>query len=280
MYCRARRGAAADGRQMARLVAKRRLAEGIFRVDVEAPHVARAALPGQFVMVRVDEKGERFPLTIFRADGPIVSLVFQVVGVSTRKLAAVPVGGDIANIAGPLGRPTHIERFGVTAVVAGGVGAAMIHAVAAALKAAGNRVLAVTGARSAGMVVLEKEMREVSDELVVCTDDGSYGRRGVVTEALAELMEATNVDRVFAAGPVPMMKAVVEVCNRFEVPVTVSLNPIMVDGTGMCGGCRVHVGGKVRFACVDGPDFDGTQVDFDELMLRLGMYRGMEERGG
>jgi len=260
---------------------KRRLGPDVFRMELVYPKLARKARPGQFVIVRASEDGERIPLTIADADPEAgsITLIFQVVGKSTTLLARMEPGDEVLDVVGPLGVPTEIERFGRVLCVGGGIGAAPLYPVAKALKAAGNAVTSILGGRSKNLVILENEFRAISDAVVVTTDDGSYGRKGFVTDALKDLLGAgERFDRAWAIGPVPMMKAVCDVTRGAGIPTVVSLNPIMVDGTGMCGGCRVIVDGKVKFACVDGPEFDGHQVDFDTLAKRLTTYRDRERR--
>lgn len=242
---------------------------------VEAPAVARKARAGQFVVIMIDEKGERIPLTIAdwdREEGSI-TIVFMEVGVTTRKLAQLKAGDSIANFIGPLGEPSHIEKFGTVVCVGGGVGVAPIFPITRALKEAGNKIISIIGARSKDLLFWEDRVREVSDGLTVTTDDGSYGRKALVTEPLKELLEgAEKIDRVVAIGPAIMMKFCAKTTEPFAVPTIVSLNPIMVDGTGMCGCCRVEVGGETKFTCVDGPDFDGHLVDWDLLFARQRIY--------
>ena len=242
---------------------------------IEAPAVARKARAGQFVVLMIDEKGERIPLTIAdwdREKGSI-TIVFMEVGVTTRKLAKLRAGDSIASFVGPLGLPSHIEKFGTVVCVGGGVGVAPIFPVARALKEAGNKIISIIGARSHDLLFWEDRMREVSDSLVVTTDDGSYARKGLVTEPLKEILEgAEKVDRVVAIGPAVMMKFCSLTTKPFAIPTIVSLNPIMVDGTGMCGCCRVEVGGETKFTCVDGPEFDGHQVDWDLVFARQRIY--------
>jgi ferredoxin--NADP+ reductase len=255
------------------------LAPDIKQMLLSAPKIARKARAGQFVMLRVDEYGERFPLTLvdWDANRGTIMLVFQEVGVSTRKLGKLKVGECVQDVIGPLGNPGLEEDFGRVVVIGGGVGIPLALPRAKALKVAGNRVTSIIGARSASLLILQKEMREASDELIVTTDDGSSGKKGFTSEALLELLsKGQHVDYVFAVGPVPMMRAVAEVTRKLGIKTDVSLNPIMVDGTGMCGGCRVTVAGKTRFACVDGPEFDGHQVDFRELSTRLQTYKREE----
>jgi len=248
-----------------------------FRID--APRVARYWRPGQFVIVRLDEGGERVPFTVAEADPAAgwIGLVVQGVGATTRRMNALGEGDALADVAGPLGTPTEIRRFGTVAVVAGGVGAAIALPSARAFREAGNEVVAVLGGRTADHVVLADEMAAVSDELHVVTDDGSSGGRGLVTDVLSGLLAGgRHLDRVLAVGPVPMMRAVAETTRGYAVPTVASLNPVMVDGTGMCGGCRVRVGGDTRFACVDGPEFDAHLVDFDTLAVRNAAFREQE----
>jgi ferredoxin--NADP+ reductase len=247
---------------------------------IEAPAVARKAQAGQFVVVMIDEKGERIPLTIAdwdREEGSI-TIVFMEVGVTTRKLAQLNTGDSITSFVGPLGVPSHAEKFGTVVCVGGGVGVAPIFPIARALKDAGNRIISIIGARSKDLLFWEERVREVSDSLIVTTDDGSYGRKGLVTEPLKEILEgADKIDHVVAIGPVVMMKFCSLTTKPFSVPTVVSLNPIMVDGTGMCGCCRVEVGDETRFTCVDGPDFDGHQVDWDLLLARQRIYLDEEK---
>jgi ferredoxin--NADP+ reductase len=256
------------------------LVPSIHLFQVAAPAVARKAQPGQFVVVRIDERGERIPLTIAdwdEAEGS-VTIVFMEVGTTTARLALLEAGDAIADFVGPLGLPAHIENFGTVVCVAGGVGTAVIAPIARALKSAGNRLISILGARSKDLLFWEDKLRSVSDQLIVTTDDGTYGRKGVVTVPLKELLESgEKVDRVIAIGPGIMMKFCSLTTALFGVKTIVSLNPIMVDGTGMCGCCRVSVGGETKFACVDGPDFDGHQVDWDLLFARQRIYLGEEK---
>lgn len=256
------------------------LAPEVRRYVIEAPHVVRHCGPGQFVIVRATPSGERIPLTIAHADPAAgrITLIVQAVGASTRVLCALGQGDSFADVAGPLGRKTDIEQFGHAVIVGGGVGTAVIYPQAGALKQSGNRVSAVIGGRSRPYVILEDELRGVCDSVHPCTDDGSYGFHGFVTQKLTELIENEGVNFVMCAGPVPMMRAVAEVTRPHGIRTVASLNPIMVDGTGMCGGCRVSVGGQILFACVDGPEFDAHQVDFRELMDRLTAYRSLEQQ--
>jgi ferredoxin--NADP+ reductase len=266
---------------MHRILSKQQLSEDVFRLDIEAPLIARERRAGQFVIVQVDaEWGERIPLTIADADPErgTLTLIFQTVGRTTHLLAAKPVGDAVPAILGPLGQPTHIDKFGTVVCVGGGIGVAPMHPIAQAMKAAGNRVVIVIGARTRALLVMEAEMRRLADELIVVTDDGSCGRKALVTAPLKEICERhPKPDCVVAIGPPVMMKFCAATTRPFGVRTLVSLNTIMVDGTGMCGGCRVTVGGRTKFVCVDGPEFDGHLVDFDNMMQRLRAYKGREE---
>ncbi len=266
---------------MTKILRKEVLAPGIKRMDLEAPEIARKARPGQFVVLRIHEQGERIPLTIgdLRPDEGVVVIVFQEVGKSTKLLGTLEAGDSILDFIGPLGRPTDIRNFGTVVCVAGGVGTPEIYPVARGLKQAGNYVVSILGFRHGGLRMMEEEMRKVSDELIVMTDDGSYGQKGLVTDALKAVIErGRKVDRVFAVGPVIMMKMVSKLTQPYAIPTVVSLNPIMLDATGMCGACRVEVDGETRLACVDGPEFDGHKVDFDLLMQRLQLYLPEEKQ--
>ena len=259
---------------MYRILAREDLTPEIHLFRVEAPGVARKAQAGQFVIVRSDERGERIPLTIADWDEKegSVSVVFMEVGATTRKLNRVNAGGGILDFVGPLGRPTEVEKFGTVACVAGGFAIATIVPIARAMREKGNRVVSIMGFRTRDLVFWEDRLSSVSDELIVTTDDGSYKRKGLVTEPLKELLESTEIDRVIAIGPTVMMKFSSLTTKPFGVKTIVSLNPIMVDGTGMCGCCRVSVGKETKFVCVDGPDFDGHEVDWDLLMSRQRAY--------
>jgi ferredoxin--NADP+ reductase len=266
---------------MNKIVRRENLGPDVIRMKVECPRLARKARPGQFVILRISEFGERFPLTVADSDpdGGTIDLIFQVVGKSTAQLAAMKAGDDILDLVGPLGVPTEIERYGRVLCVGGGIGVAPLYPIAKALKRAGNTVVAVLGARSKCLLILENEFRAIADEVRIATDDGTYGRKGFVTDVIGDLLgEGMKFDKAWAIGPVPMMRATSKVTAQAGISTLVSLNPIMVDGTGMCGGCRVIVGGKVKFACVDGPEFPGDQVDFDSLARRLGTYREKERR--
>ncbi len=265
---------------MNEILVKEQLSKEVFRMRVKAPLIAEERLPGQFIIIQLDtEFGERIPLTIADAnlEEGSITLIFQAVGKSTKQLARMQVGDKIENLVGPLGRPTHIDQFGSVICVGGGIGVAPLYPIAQAMKAAGNHLIVVIGARTKELVVLEKEMRAIADELIVCTDDGSYGRHELVTGPLKELCERTPTpDLTVAIGPPVMMKFCSLTTKPYNVSTMVSLNTIMIDGTGMCGGCRVSVGGETKFVCVDGPEFDGHQVDFDQMMKRLGSYREQE----
>jgi len=258
-----------------KILKKQVLSPGIKRFDLDAAAIARKALPGQFVVLRVNEEGERIPLTVADAipDKGILVIVFQEVGKSTRLLGALNEGDTILDLIGPLGLPSHIEKFGTVVCIGGGVGTPEIFPVARGLKQAGNKVISVIGFRNKDLILMAEEMGSVSDELIVTTDDGSNGTKGFVTDMLKKVIDrGEKVDQVFAVGPVIMMKMVSKVTEPRKIPTVVSLNPIMLDATGMCGVCRVDVGGESRLACVDGPEFDGHKVDFDGLMARLRTY--------
>jgi ferredoxin--NADP+ reductase len=256
------------------------IAPGIKRFIIEAPRIARKQQPGQFVILRLYEHGERIPITIESSDPASgrISIVVQSVGKTTHLLNSLEAGDALLDVVGPLGKPSDIRKYGTVVVMGGGVGAAMAYPTAAALKQAGNTVISIIGARTQDLVILERELFAVSDTLLVTTDDGSHGHRGLVSDQLRHLIElGTHIDLVLAVGPIPMMKAVAELTRAPRIPTIVSLNPIMIDGTGMCGGCRVLIGGKSKFACVDGPEFDAHQVDFDVLVQRNSMYREAEK---
>ena len=263
---------------MNRIISKEHFSEKVFKLVIEAPLIAKSRKAGHFVIVRVGEKGERMPLTIAEAD-PVkgtITLVVQEVGLSSTRLCELKEGDYITDVVGPLGKATHIENFGTVVCAGGGVGVAPMLPIVQALKTAGNRVITVLAGRSKELIILEKEMRESSDEVVIMTDDGSYGRKGLVTEGIEDIIKREKVDKCFAIGPAIMMKFVCLLTKKYEIPTDVSLNTIMVDGTGMCGACRITVGGKTRFVCVDGPEFDGHQVDFDEMLKRMGAFKDIE----
>lgn len=255
------------------------LSENVNQYLVTAPRIAQRRKAGQFVIIRIDEHGERIPLTIADAD-PVkgtITLIVQAVGKTTAQMATLRPGDTLLDVVGPLGAPTHIIQGGTAVVIGGGIGIAPAHPIAQALKEAGNSVISILGARSKSLLIMEDMMQRASHEVLVCTDDGSYGQKGLVTDVLRDLITSgRTIDHVYAVGPVIMMKFVSKLTLEHGIPTTVSLNPVMVDGTGMCGGCRVSVGGKTMFACVDGPDFDGHQVNFDELLQRQAFYKDQE----
>jgi ferredoxin/flavodoxin---NADP+ reductase len=262
------------------IVSKVRLAPTIAQFTIHAPLIARKRKPGNFVIIRLSETGERIPLTIVDGDENLgtITLIVQAIGKSTKQLVRKEPGDTIQDIVGPLGNPTPIDFHGAVACVGGGVGTAELYPIARALKARGNSVYTVIGARSKDLVVLEEPMAEFSNGIFVTTDDGTYGRKGLVTDQLKDLLEAPlGIAAVYAIGPLPMMKGVSNLTKRYGVKTFVSLNAIMIDGTGMCGGCRVNVEGKMKFACVDGPEFDGHEVDFDELIMRNRTYTDLEK---
>lgn len=266
----------------AKVLAKELLSPRLYRFDVEAPRIAKKTQPGQFIILRVNEEGERIPLTVadFDRDKGIITLIFQEVGASTELLAKLEPGEEILDFVGPLGQKSEIEPgIGTVVCIGGGVGIAPVYPIARGMKEAGNKVISILGARSKDILIMEDEMRAISEEIFITTDDGSYGVKGFVTTALQQIVDrGEKIDRIYAIGPVVMMKSVVEATRPLGIKTIVSLNPVMVDGTGMCGCCRVEVGGETKFACVDGPEFDGHQVDFDGLRARQAMYREMEAR--
>jgi ferredoxin--NADP+ reductase len=261
------------------ITTRKQLSPNVTRLDVAAPRIAQIRRPGQFVIVRRGVGSERIPLTIADADpgAGTIALVIQSVGKSTRELVALQPGDAIQDISGPLGVPTELIERGKALCIGGGVGTAVVHPIAQGLQRRGVQVVSVIGGRSREWVIFEDELRRVG-EVLVCTDDGSYGRKGFVTDVARDVLAAGGVDIVYAVGPVPMMRAVANLTRPLNVHTVVSLNPVMVDGTGMCGGCRVSVGGETKFACVDGPEFDGHKVDFDLLADRLGTYRAYEQQ--
>ncbi|MCD7721770.1 MAG: bifunctional dihydroorotate dehydrogenase B NAD binding subunit/NADPH-dependent glutamate synthase [Prevotellaceae bacterium] len=263
---------------MNKIVRKAQFSEKVFELEVEAPLIAKARQAGHFVIIRTDQKGERIPLTIAASDRErgTITLVVQTVGASTSKLCSMKEGDCIADVVGPLGRATRIENYGTVLCASGGVGTAPMLPIAQALKEAGNRVVSVIAGRTRELVILEEQIRKVSDEVIVMTDDGSYGQKGVVTVGMEEVIKREQVDKCFAIGPAIMMKFCCLLTKKYNIPTDVSLNTIMVDGTGMCGACRVTVGGKTRFVCVDGPEFDGHEVDFDEMLRRSGAFKAQE----
>ena len=260
---------------MSSIVSKEDLSDSVVRMDILAPEIARKRKAGQFVILKVNEQGERIPLTIVDSDGEkgTITIIFQIVGKTTAMMAALNAGDDIQDVQGPLGNPTEIENFGHVVCIGGGVGVGVIYPITKALKEAGNRVTSIIGARTRSLIILEEEMRAASNELIVTTDDGSYGVHGFVSNVLQKIVDGgEKIDHVYAIGPVPMMKAIANLTRPYGIKTIVSLNAIMVDATGMCGACRVSVEGKTKFTCVDGPEFDGHQVDFDLLTSRLRMY--------
>lgn len=265
---------------MNRIIEKVHLSENVVRMTIEAPEIAKKRKAGQFIVILIDEKGERIPLTITDSDATrgTITIIFQIVGKTTACLAVLDKGDSISGVQGPLGNPTEIDNFGTVVCVGGGVGVGVVYPIAVSLKKANNRVISIIGARTRGLLILEDEMKDVSNELIVTTDDGSYGFHGFVSSALQNLINSgEKVDRVFAIGPVPMMQAICNVTRPYKIKTIVSLNPIMVDATGMCGACRVSVAGETKFACVDGPEFNGHEVNFDLLASRLRMYLDQEK---
>jgi ferredoxin--NADP+ reductase len=265
-----------------KIVSKRQLSQDVFTAEVEAPLVAKERKPGQFVIISINnEYSERIPLTIADVDPKrgTIRLIWQRVGKTTAELADLQQGDEIANVTGPLGKPTHIENFGTVVCVGGGIGNAPLLPIAKALKEAGNEIISILGARNKELLILEDDFAKISDELIVTTDDGSYGRKALVTEPLKEVCQRDRKpDLAVAIGPAIMMKFCCEVTKQFNIPTQVSLNTIMVDATGMCGGCRIEYDGKAKFVCVDGPEFDGHKVDFDLMMKRLNAYKDQEEQ--
>ncbi len=256
---------------MNKIIAKEHFSENVVKLVIEAPLIAKARRAGHFVIVRCGDMGERIPLTIADSDlkAGTITLVVQAVGDSTRKICALNPGDELTDVVGPLGQATHIENYGTVVCCGGGVGVAPLLPIIRALKAAGNRVVSVLAGRTKELIILEDEVRASSDDVIVMTDDGSYGQKGLVTAGVEQVIKRERVDRVVTIGPAIMMKFVALLTKKYEIPTEASLNAIMVDGTGMCGACRVSVGGKTRFVCVEGPEFDAHQVDFDELMMRL-----------
>jgi NAD(P)H-flavin reductase len=262
------------------ILEKKFITPDVFRMRVKAPEIARKRKAGQFIILRTCDEGERIPLTIAdgNADGGWVELVVQIVGKTTKFLSELEEGDSICDLVGPLGRPTHIELYGTVVVVGGGIGIAPSHPIAQAMKAAGNHVVSILGGRTKNLVIMEEKMKAASDSIVITTDDGSYGTKGLVTDALQKLInDGLKIDLVVAIGPPIMMKFVSLLTKKYDIRTLVSLNTIMVDGTGMCGACRVTVGDETKFVCVDGPEFDGHKVDFDEMMKRQRMYEVQEK---
>lgn len=264
---------------MNKIVEKEMLSENVAKLVIEAPQIARKQCPGQFVIVRIDEKGERIPLTIADADieKKTITLIIQKVGTSSHKIISLNRGDMLLDVSGPLGRPTKIEKVGTVLACGGGVGIAPLYPIAKAFKIAGNRVITVLGARSKDLLILEKEMAVCADEQVVMTDDGSYGKTGVITVGIEEVLKREPVNLVVTIGPAVMMKFVALLTKKYQIHTIASLNTIMVDGTGMCGACRVTVAGKTKFVCVDGPEFDAHEIDYDEMMKRLNTYKKEEQ---
>jgi len=264
---------------MNKIISKEHFSANVVKFVVEAPLIAKARKAGHFIILRVGDKGERIPLTIADSDvnKGTITLVVQKMGVSSTKLCALEAGDYITDLVGPLGKATHIENFGTVVCACGGVGTAPMMPIAQALKKAGNKVITVLAARNKDLIILEEQMREFSDEVIIMTDDGSYGNKGLVTNGVESVINREKVDTVVTIGPAIMMKFVSALTKKYEIPTLASLNTIMVDGTGMCGACRVSVGGKTKFVCVDGPEFDAHQVDFDEMLMRLGGYKEQEK---
>lgn len=264
---------------MNKIVAKEFFSENVVRLEIEAPRIARARRAGHFVILKNGTDGERIPLTIAGANPQkgTIDLVIQRVGVSSRKLTELNVGDEITDLVGPLGKATHVEKVGTILACGGGVGVAPLLPIIEAFKLAGNRVITVIAARSKDLIILEDQVRQFSDELVIMTDDGSYGTKGLVTEGMEQIIAREKVDLSVVIGPAIMMKFASLTTKKHNIPTIASLNTIMVDGTGMCGACRVTVGGKIKFVCVDGPEFDAHQVDFDEMLLRLSGYKTIEK---
>ncbi len=265
---------------MNKILEKTYFSDKVVQLVVENPLIAKSRKPGNFVILRIGEDGERFPLTISDAD-PVrgtITLVVQIMGVSSSKLVALEPGDTITDLVGPLGKPTHIEKIGTVLAAGGGVGVAPLLPIVEAFKKAGNRVVTVIAARNKDLIILEDEIRKWSDEVIVMTDDGSHGRQGLVTAGMEEIIQREKIDECIVIGPAIMMKFASLLTKKYNIPTQASLNSIMVDGTGMCGACRVSVGGKTKFTCVDGPEFDAHQVDFDEMLMRLGGYIQEEKR--
>ena len=264
---------------MNKILAKQRLSKEVFRMEIEAPEIAEARKPGQFIILQMGgEFGERIPLTIANAD-PVkgsITLIFQAVGETTHRLALLEIGDTIENLLGPLGKPTDIKKYGKVVCVGGGIGVAPLFPIVEGMKKAGNEVTVIMGARTKELLIMEEEMRETADEVIVVTDDGSYGRKALVTVPLKEICEEDKPDCVVIIGPPVMMKFAALTTKPYGIHTIVSLNTIMIDGTGMCGGCRVTIGGETKFVCVDGPEFDGHLVDWDNMLLRLGTYKSEE----
>jgi NAD(P)H-flavin reductase len=265
---------------MNKIVRLELLSDTVVLLEIEAPRIAKKRKAGQFIILKIDEAGERIPLTIADANTETgtITIIAQIVGKTTKQLSKMKVGDFIQDFVGPLGKPTHIENFGNVVCIGGGIGVAPLHPIAQALKANGSNVRTIIGARNKDIMIMEDEIRKASSELIIMTDDGSYGKKGFVTNALQDMIDnGDKIDLVVAIGPPIMMKMVAKVSEPYKIPTLASLNTIMVDGTGMCGGCRVTIDGKVQFVCVDGPEFDAHKTDFDEMMMRLSMYKGQEK---
>ncbi|MCB5953094.1 sulfide/dihydroorotate dehydrogenase-like FAD/NAD-binding protein [Enterococcus sp. BWT-B8] len=265
---------------MFKIIERKKLAPTEFDILVDAPRIAKKSRPGQFVILRIDEMGERIPLTIVdtNAEKGWVRLIFQVIGKSTAQLATLLKGDELADLVGPLGKPTEIENYGTVLLVGGGVGIAALFPIVKGLKEAGNRVITILGAKNSELLILRDECEEYSDELILMTDDGSVGQKGLVTQAMAEVFQREKVAFAWAIGPSIMMKFCTITAQKYDIPVYVSLNPIMIDGTGMCGGCRVTISNEIKFACVDGPEFLGEAVDWDEFINRMKQYNSEEQQ--
>jgi len=263
---------------MSKIIEKEYFSEAVVKLVVEAPHIAKSRKAGHFVIVKTGEKGERIPLTISAADvlSGTITLIIQKVGVTSTKICDLEVGDEITDVVGPLGKPTHIEKIGTVLASGGGVGVAPLLPIVEAFKKAGNRVITVLAARKKELIILEEQIREHSDEVIIMTDDGSYGKQGLITNGMEEVILREKVDLAVTVGPAVMMKFATLLTGKYNIPTVASLNTLMVDGTGMCGACRVTVGGKTKFVCVDGPEFDAHEVDFDEMLLRLNSYKPSE----
>lgn len=266
---------------MPKVVDNQQIGPQTWKMNLETPKLVGKAKAGQFVILRVDSNGERVPMSIagLDKDKGLLTIVYQVVGKTSAQMTTVPAGGEFSDCVGPLGEPSHVDNWGTACLIGGGIGIAPIYPIAQAYKEAGNKVITIIGARSKEILFYENEHKSVADDLYICTDDGSYGQKGFVSDVLKKLLDdGEKIRMVMAIGPVPMMKVVSNLTKGYDVPTWVSLNPLMVDGTGMCGGCRVSIGNETKFACVDGPDFDGHKVDFDLLTSRLGAYKVQERK--
>jgi ferredoxin--NADP+ reductase len=265
---------------MSKIIAKEYLSPNVVQLEIDAPLIARKRKAGHFVIIRIGTAGERIPLTIAKADTDkgTITLIVQKIGLTSHKVAALNVGDEVTDVVGPLGNPTHIEKVGTVLCAGGGVGIAPLLPIVEALHDAGNKVISLLAAKTKELLILEKEIRMNSDEVIIMTDDGSYGQKGLITVGMEEVIKSQKIDLCVIIGPAIMMKFTSLVAKKYNVPAMASLNAIMVDGTGMCGACRVSVGGKIKFVCVDGPEFNAYDVDFDELLMRLGGYRVEEEK--